>query len=164
MSGAVHVRIDNRLLHGQVVQFWIPHLEVERLIIADDETAANPAMTAVYRMAVASRVALMVVPIDELPALTSGEPSPSTLILLSDVFDATRAIMCGARIDSLVLGNVHATPGRERITDSVYLSTEELAALVRFCRDGGSVEIKTFPGERLRLEVSEDGVPKWSKR
>ena len=66
--------------------------------------------------------------------------------------------------DRLVLGNVHAAPGRTRITDSVYLSQDEIDTLARFRLNGGRVEIQTFPGERLQLEIDNNGDPKWSRR
>ena len=69
----------------------------------------------------------------------------------------------GVEVETVVLGNVHATHGRERVTDSVYLSREELEALVRYTEQGGDVQIQTFPGERMKLEVSPDGVVTWSK-
>ena len=164
MAESIHVRIDNRLLHGQVVQYWIPFLEVERLIIADDEAANNPAMSAVYRMAVPETVTLSVVPVSDLAREIRANKATTTLILISDVSDAARAQVNGLSFDRLVLGNVHAAPGRTRITDSVYLSQEEIDSLVRFRLNDGKVEIQTFPGERLQLEVDNNGDPKWSRR
>ncbi len=164
MAESIHVRIDNRLLHGQVVQYWIPFLEVERLIIADDEAANNPAMSAVYRMAVPETVTLSVVPVSDLAREIRANKATTTLILISDVSDAARAQVSGLSFDRLVLGNVHAAPGRTRITDSVYLSQEEIDSLVRFRLNDGKVEIQTFPGERLQLEVDNNGDPKWSRR
>ena len=37
------VRVDNRLIHGQVVEAWLPDLKVSRVVVADDEAAAQPA-------------------------------------------------------------------------------------------------------------------------
>ena len=164
MADSIHVRIDNRLLHGQVVQYWIPFLEVERLIIADDEAANNPAMSAVYRLAVPGPVDLSVVPVSALAREVRSCKASTTLILISDVSDAARAQMNDLTFDRMVLGNVHATPDRKRITDSVYLSREEIDSLMQFRLNGGRVEIQTFPGERLHLEIDDNGDPKWSKR
>ncbi len=164
MTDNIHVRIDNRLLHGQVVQYWIPFLEVERLVIADDEAANNPAMSTVYRMAVPGTVDLSVVPVNDLAQEIRASKASTILILISDVSDAVRAQKSGLSFDRLVLGNVHATPARTRITDSVYLSREEIDSLMRFRLNGGRVEIQTFPGERLQLEIDDNGDPKWSRR
>ena len=154
------VRIDNRLLHGQVVQFWIPYLKVEHLIIADDVAAATPAMASVYRMAVPKRIKLSVVRISALQMLLSQQvEQEKTLVVLSDVFDLARAMMSHFNCNCITLGNVHSAAGRSRITDAVYLSKEELAALVHLMEEGRKIEIQTFPGDVLHLRnSSEKGV------
>ncbi|MCU0660991.1 MAG: PTS sugar transporter subunit IIB [Myxococcota bacterium] len=165
MPERVHVRVDNRLLHGQVVQFWIPYLEVAHLIIADDEVAANPALPAIYRMAVPEFVELAVIPVDRLPALldTKIGANVSTMVLLSDVRHAARAALQGARFFHLTLGNVHASPERSRVTDSVFLSQLELDTLRMLKQRGIVVEIQTFPGDARLLEVDAEGECRWTR-
>jgi len=164
MEAHQHVRIDNRLLHGQVVQFWIPHLEIDHLVIADDGVAANQAMLAVYRMALPERVDLEVVPIAELPAAVERAEGRSTMVLISDVADAVRARRLGLELARLTLGNIHSAPNRERVTDSVFLSGDELAALAAMRAQGVVIEIQTFPGETLRLDTDDRGESTWVKR
>jgi PTS system mannose-specific IIB component len=164
MEAHPHVRIDNRLLHGQVVQFWIPHLEIDHLLIADDGVAANQAMLAVYRMALPERVDLEVVPISDLPAAVERGQGRSTMVLISDVLDAARARKHGFEFSRLTLGNVHSQPSRERVTDSVFLSPEELEVLLGLRAYGVTVEIQTFPGETLKLETDDGGAATWVKR
>jgi len=164
MPGTVHTRIDNRLLHGQVVQFWIPFLEVERLIIADDEVAGQPSLLAVYRMAAPANLAVQAVPVAELPRELGRGEAATTLVLLGEVSSAARAREAGFRPSRVVLGNVHAAPQRLRITDAVHLSPAETDELVEFVRGGAEVLIQTLPGETLRLAVDGKDVPRWSKR
>ncbi|MCK9523662.1 MAG: PTS sugar transporter subunit IIB [Proteobacteria bacterium] len=158
-----YLRIDNRLLHGQVVQFWIPYLEIEHLIIADDLAAANPAMSTVYRMAVPRRIRLSVVSIIELAQAAREENALPTLIILSDIFDLARAFMSGFHCPRITLGNIHSAIGRNRITDTIYLTPEEKHALAQFHRDGRVVEIQTFPGEPLRLSLGKSGALEWER-
>lgn len=156
------VRIDNRLLHGQVVQFWIPYLKVEHLIIADDIAASTPAMVSVYRMAVPKRIKLSVVKISALQnLLVEQTSSEKTLIVLGDVFDLARAMMSGFRFQCVTLGNVHSAAGRQRVTDAVFLSQEELGALVELVEDGRKVEIQTFPGDALHLRNTKEKGATW---
>ncbi|MBN2340237.1 MAG: PTS sugar transporter subunit IIB [Deltaproteobacteria bacterium] len=156
------VRIDNRLLHGQVVQFWIPYLKVEHLVIADDIAASTPAMISVYRMAVPKRIRLSVVKISMLQSLLNEQQgTEKTLVVLGDVFDFARALMSGFECRCITLGNVHSAPGRERVTDAVFLSKEELAALTEYSQQGRLVEIQTFPGDVLKLRYSDDKGVSW---
>ncbi|MBN2527780.1 MAG: PTS sugar transporter subunit IIB [Deltaproteobacteria bacterium] len=156
------VRIDNRLLHGQVVQFWIPYLKVEHLIIADDVAASTPAMTSVYRMAVPKRIKLSVVQITALQDLLEQQTTrEKTLIVVSDVFDLARAMMSRFDCPCITLGNVHSAAGRKRVTDAVFLSKEEENALVQFKNNGRVVEIQTFPGDTLQLNFSDEKGATW---
>jgi len=164
MPDKIHIRVDNRLLHGQVVQFWIPYLEVDHLIIADDITTANAAMTAVCKMAVPKHVKLSVLPVKELKKTLEDSTDTTLMVLLRDISDVITAQTTGCEFSRIVIGNVHAGEGRNRVTDSVYLSPEEIAALLQLGEDGCVIEIKTFPGEVLKMELVGDGGVKWSRR
>jgi len=164
MTTSMYVRIDNRLLHGQVVQFWIPFLEIQRLVIADDATAADPTLVSLYRMVMPRNVALDVVVPEALPAAFGVGRSASALVLLGNVADAVRARKSGFPFERLTIGNVHATPERARVTDSVYLSPGEVASLLELRRAGTVVDIQSFPGERFRLELDEQGGATWVKK
>ena len=161
MSGRVHVRVDNRLLHGQVVQYWLGHLEITHLIVADDGVARNEAMSIIYRMALPDTVQLTIIPLGDLPAMLKELDSVGTMVLIKDVQAAVRSVARGATISAVTLGNVHAAADRARITDAIYLSAEEVDALASLCRQGIVVEIQTFPGEVMRLGLNEDGGTRW---
>jgi len=157
------LRVDNRLLHGQVVQFWIPYLEVEHLIIADDLAASNPAMATVYRMAVPRRIRLSVVSVVDLARVAVVQNPLPSLAIMSDIFDLSRAFMSGFSCNHITLGNIHSAAGRIRITDTVYLTPEELFTLQAFKSAGRKVEIQTFPGEPLLLSIGKDGGAEWAR-
>jgi PTS system mannose-specific IIB component len=163
MGETLHIRVDNRLLHGQVVQFWLGHLGVDHLVVGDDDVASNEAMPTIYRMALPETVGLTVTTVVGLPAELERIGGKRALLLLKDVAALMRAIECGVELDRVTLGNVHAAPERERVTDSVYLSPGETADLATLEERGIEVEIQTFPGEVLRLVAAEGGGVRWSK-
>jgi PTS system mannose-specific IIB component len=164
MRKGVHVRIDNRLLHGQVVQFWIPSLDVQRLVIADAATAADPTLVSLYRMVMPKNVALDVVAPAGLEQALAGGAATSTLVLLANIADVVAASRAGFVFDRLTIGNVHAAALRSRITDSVHLSDEELRDLLELRRGGAAIDIQSFPGEQFRLELDDRGGPVWVQR
>jgi len=164
MTQGVHVRVDNRLLHGQVVQFWIPSLDVQRLVIADEATAADQTLVSLYRMVMPKNVTLDVVPPAGLKQALAAGGAVSTLVLLGNIADVISARRSGFAFDRLTIGNVHASGGRSRITDSVYLSEEEVRDLLELKREGAAIDIQSFPGEQFRLELDDRGGPVWVKR
>jgi mannose/fructose/N-acetylgalactosamine-specific phosphotransferase system component IIB len=163
MNERFHVRIDNRLLHGQVVQFWIPHLGIEHLIVADDEISGNAAMQTVYRMALPKIVDLTVVEVDRLGEHLLEDDQRRTLLLIRDIETTERILARDVFLPRLTLGNVHASPERDRVTDAVYLSEAEVISLTAMAAAGIYIEIQTFPGEVLRFVSPEKGGPGWEK-
>jgi PTS system mannose-specific IIB component len=162
MKPRFHVRIDNRLLHGQVVQFWIPHLGVENLVVADDEVACSDSMQTIYRMALPNVVALKVVRVDALKDELETLPPISNMVLIRSIEEIASVVESGAEIASITIGNIHAAPFRNRITDAVYLSETETETLRWMVEHGINVEIQTFPGEVLRFNYKDGGVG-WSR-
>ncbi|MDJ0761519.1 MAG: PTS sugar transporter subunit IIB [Myxococcota bacterium] len=163
MSRDVHVRIDNRLLHGQVVQFWLGYLDIAHLIVANDDVAKNNAMSTIYRLALPETVTLTVIPVQELADTLDASKPLSTMVLLRDVIDTSEILNCRIPIPRITIGNIHDAPGRKRITDSVYLSAEEMTSLSALRDHNIRVEIQTFPGEILRLGTDKKGGLRWSR-
>jgi mannose/fructose/N-acetylgalactosamine-specific phosphotransferase system component IIB len=163
MHNRFSVRIDNRLLHGQVVQFWIPHLGIEHLIVADDGVGTNVSMKAIYRMALPRIVELTILPVDSIAATLSTDIKVPTLLLIKDIANLEKILDQGFSLRQVTIGNVHASPERKRVTDAVYLSEAEVGALVAMQKSGMIIEIQTFPGEVLRFVSPEKGGPRWGK-
>jgi mannose/fructose/N-acetylgalactosamine-specific phosphotransferase system component IIB len=163
MRDSLYVRIDNRLLHGQVVQFWIPHLGVEHLIVADDGVSKNLSMQVVYRMALPAIVKITIVPVDRVGGILSTAISSPTMLLIKDIASTKRIVAQGDFFKHLTIGNVHASPERERVTDAVYLSGAEIETLLELKKAGIEIEIQTFPGEVLRFLGSKKGGFVWGK-
>jgi len=142
------VRVDNRLIHGQVIEAWLPYLKVGRILVADDDAARNPLTRAAMGLAVPARVQVDVRPLQgtDFAALEGGgEP---TLLLLREVSGALYARRHGLVCPTLNLGNVHFAPGRAQVTPSVFLSPEELGQLEQLAGEGVAVELRAVPKER----------------
>ena len=60
MSKIVAVRIDSRLIHGQTANLWNGHWNCDRYIIIDDETANDPTLKSVMRIACPTGIKLSV--------------------------------------------------------------------------------------------------------
>ncbi len=142
------VRIDNRLIHGQVVEGWVPALKVGRLVVLDDGCAANPLTCAAMALAVPTSTRVEVLPLSTTDLrLLDALPEP-TMVLLKEVRSAVRAKELGLPLRLLNLGNVHFVPGRCQVGPSVYLSPEEVAALRALAQAGTQVELRALPKDR----------------
>lgn len=122
-------RIDSRLIHGQVVEAWLPHLRVARVVVADDEASKDPFAKLAYGMAVPPEVEVVLGPVDTLDFGSLASDRVATLVLFRDVKSAVAARAHGLPAGPLNLGNVHSGPGRAPVSRSVFLDESDKQAL-----------------------------------
>lgn len=141
------VRVDNRLIHGQVVSTWIPHLKVDKVVVVDDEAASSPLMQAAMSMAVPPHLEVAIVrkgDIDLRPLATAKE---RVLLLVRDVPNAEAVVEAGVPVADLNLGNIHFGEGRKPVSASVFLSNDDVEALGRIAAKGVMVEARAVPSD-----------------
>lgn len=140
-------RIDSRLIHGQVIEAWLPHLQVKRVLVADDEAAADPLSKAAYEMAVPPEIELALTSPSRVDfAALAADPVP-TLVLFRDVRSAVDARERGLPDGVLNVGNVHSGPGRVQVTRSVFLDEGDRQALTLLAQSGMKISVQAVPGE-----------------
>jgi PTS system mannose-specific IIB component len=155
------VRVDNRLIHGQVVEAWLPHLKVQRVIVADDEAAASPLIRAAMALAVQSAIEVQILPLAQVDFGAISKDAVRTLVLLRDVAAVPFAFAHGLAMDQLNLGNVHYGAGRRQVSPSVFLAEAELQALQGLADKGVWVEARAVPSEKS-VELGEL-AERWTK-
>ena len=146
----VLLRVDNRLLHGQILEAWIPRLRVDQVVVADDEAAASPLARAAMTLCLPPELPVRIVPVAGLDLRTLAAGVPRVLLLVRDVaaLATLRAEGLSAAVATTVnLGNVHFGPGRRAVTPSVYLTGAEVEALRGLAAEGIAVEARAVPAE-----------------
>lgn len=144
------LRVDQRLLHGQVVEGWVPFLKADAVVVADDGVAADPISKIAMTAACPAKVRLEVMGIgDAASAAAKGMlPGARTLMLVRSIEGLSKLWSGGARAAAINLGNVPIAPGRTRVTPSVALSLEELGALDAIAAGGVVIEVQAVPREK----------------
>lgn len=142
------VRVDARLVHGQVIGGWVPFLRLQRLIVADDAAAADALGAAAMRLAAPPGVAIEIVALAECRTALERLPvNERTLVLFASVDNLCRACAGGLRPARVMIGVLPAGAGRVCVTPSVYLSRDDIAALYGLETGGIPIEIRSVPTE-----------------
>jgi PTS system mannose-specific IIB component len=145
------LRVDNRLVHGQVLEAWLPALEAQGILVADDEAAGNVLARSAMALAIPPKVKFEVLRLQAAAELLrpggKGPASPRTLVLLRDVRDAAALLDAGVPMPQLNLGNVHFAAGRKQVSGSVFLDAAELSTLARMEGLGTRIEARAVPSE-----------------
>ena len=141
------VRIDSRLIHGQIIEGWAPHLKLKSIVVADDYVASDPMQKTIMRMAVPSEISVTIGSVKKIvEKINQGAWfGRQTLVLFSDILSVRRAVDCGLKILLLNIGNIHHAPDRVQITPSVALNRNDLSYLRQLERQGIQVEIRALP-------------------
>ncbi len=141
-------RIDDRLIHGQVVLGWGRPLGIDRIVLVNDDVAASPWERDLYRMAVPAEIELRFAGITEAAAeLGAWSAAPSRTLLLTGDIATMIALHAadGHALHQVNVGGIHHRPGRRQRLPYVYLSDEERASLVALEARGARVSAQDVP-------------------
>jgi PTS system mannose-specific IIB component len=144
------VRVDNRLLHGQILETWVPALGARRVVVADDEVAGNTLARTAMTLCLPPGLEVDVLPLDRVPWGTLASTREPVFVLVREIGALARAIAAGlspAQAPRVNVGNVHFLEGRRAVTPSVFLSEDELRTLRDMDAAGFAVEARAIPRE-----------------
>jgi PTS system mannose-specific IIB component len=144
------VRVDNRLLHGQILEAWMPRLKATAVVVADDDAAGSPLARAAMTLALPPGLPVTIQSVAEVDWGGLAASADAVVVLVREVAGIESAARAGLRPDRarrLNLGNVHYAPGRRPITPSVFLSEAEVDAVRRLSQAGFEVEARAVPAD-----------------
>lgn len=138
-------RIDERLIHGQVMAIWLGKTGANNVTIVDERAAKDPFMQQVYQLAAPANVTVDVTgPAAFRQSLTDGSGKKS-IILFKGPKEAMDALGEGVAPGELIIGNISNKPGRKKVTRFAYMSEDEKAMMEALRASGWNVNIQLLP-------------------
>lgn len=159
MSWLLH-RIDDRLIHGQVLVAWGQRLRPARMWLVDDAVAASDWERRVYEEA-APGVEVRVAGVAEAAAAHAGEAAApgGAFLLVRDLETARRLVEAGAAVGEFNVGGLHYAPGKDKVCEYVYLDDADRADARALLQRGVALEVRDVPASRsLPLESLDAAV------
>jgi PTS system mannose-specific IIB component len=142
-------RVDDRLIHGQVVVGWRQHLRYHAICVVDDAVSADPILCDVLHLATPPGVALYICNTKEAPAVAQRAASGSgkTLLLFKSPRVALSLLDGGLPLRQLNVGNIASAPGSTRVLRAISLTPDHAAALDALAARGVAVTFQPTPGD-----------------
>ncbi len=155
------VRIDDRLIHGQIIAVWCKHRTFTRIIIADDDVAADTFMVEVLSLAAPPGLQVDVFSIEDSIQVLNADTSnwDTTMVLIKTPLAAKRLYEGGLEYRALNVGGIGSRPGRKNIFKNIAASEEEIAILKYLMAQGVKITLLTVPGERSKAFSDLVGKP-----
>ncbi len=155
----IWARIDNRLIHGQVIERWFPYCKSKYVIVANDELAEDPLRQEIMKLAIPNNIQIFFTKIIDLPTtlsqITKHKKQNSIFVLFADCKDARRAFDNGFKFYILNIGNLHYSPGKKQVCDHIFLAKEDILCLKYLKEQGITLDFRCVPNNPINIKIDE---------
>jgi mannose/fructose/N-acetylgalactosamine-specific phosphotransferase system component IIB len=142
------VRIDDRMIHGQVVLGWARVLKPDRIVLSNDRIAGNSWERKFYTASVPPQMKVSFLTLQETTAelLDNIIKNESVLMLFESVLDVCRIVDSGVRFERINIGGLHYRQGATEILPYVFLTEEDKRLLRELVKQGITLFAQDIPG------------------
>jgi PTS system mannose-specific IIB component len=152
------LRIDDRLIHGQVVVGWGNKLGLHGLVLANDTTAKDEMMKELYLSLMPPEIEGYVCTIQDTEKLVKSLKG-TTMIVVENPSDALKLVQNGLKVEQIVIGGLHDHPGCRRIISYVFLDQklcEEIQQLLNTGIPLACQDLPTNPAFKISEKLLEE--------
>ena len=139
-------RIDDRLIHGQVITTWVKNFDIEQVIIVNDKVANDTVQQSVLTMAAPPDLKVVVFGVDKfIEVLKKAEIKRRTMLLFTNSIDVNRLVESGLKLEKLNVGGMRMQEGRRNLSRAVAVTPDEEQAFRSLINNNVAVEIQMVP-------------------
>ncbi|MDN6193481.1 MAG: PTS sugar transporter subunit IIB [Alkalibacterium sp.] len=144
------LRIDDRLIHGQVATTWSKFTGISRIIVVSDDAASHPLQKILLTQAAPPEVKSHVVSIRKLNSIAGHAlmNDVKVMLLFTNPKDVMRVHQSGLVFNSVNIGGMKYTEGKQMVTHSVSVDQTDINAFKYLNDKGIELEIRKVPGDR----------------
>ena len=147
-------RVDNRMVHGQVIEAWLPYLDARQLIVVNDALAMDALQQQIMQLAIPGRINVQFIPVNDAKGLHNQlekEGTP-TLFLAANCQDVVRMVEQGISVPTLNIGNMHYARGKRQICAHVAISDDDQCCLEYLKQLGTIFDFRCVPSDVPAVE------------
>lgn len=142
------VRIDDRLIHGQVATTWVNVKSIEQILLINDKLATDPVQQKIVTLTAPAGIKVLIFSVDKfIEVAKTTEIKRRTMLILTTSTDVLRLLEGGVAFDHLNVGGMRLWEGRTRYTKALSCTTEEEDAFRRIVAKGVEVEVQMVPND-----------------
>ena len=152
----VLTRIDSRLIHGQVLEAWVPHSRAECIVVANDDVAHAPLRRTMMEACVPKGIRVVVGEVADMARRLEAEEfgKSRVMVLFASSVDALRAYREGFHFTDLNLGHMHPASGKVACSCTISLDAEDVDNLSYLEEHGVRIMSRCVP---------QDGEVSWKR-
>lgn len=163
----VHVRMDNRLIHGQILVSWNSALKLDHIIVCNDLVANDPLQVAVLKAVAPAGVKVSILGVKDTAAYCQSPESENEKIFILAKFpeDGLGLVENGLKLPVLNLGNQAYVRNSQKVSNTVFLTELGVKALKKIHESGIKITCRMMPtnSEDEYWPTIEKTLPNWAK-
>jgi mannose/fructose/N-acetylgalactosamine-specific phosphotransferase system component IIB len=145
VKNLVLTRIDDRLIHGQVMTSWIKNRKAKQVVIVDDAVAADDYMIDVLEMAIPEDIAIGIFTKEDAVTFFSQGLDEPTILLVKEPGVLNYLKDAGIDIDEVDVGGMGAREDRSVLYKNISTSRQENEEFRKLVDKGVNVYIQVMP-------------------
>lgn len=151
-NGIVALRLDERLIHGQVAAVWTRSMHITRIMVVDDEIVHDELAKIALKSAVPVGVKLSILTIESAAKkINKGQyKEQRVFIVVNKPSTIVELLKRGVVLSEVNIGNMGMMGERKTIKKSVYCTDEEIAQILSIEDMGVTVYAQMVPNEEKR--------------
>ena len=148
MAKAVLLRIDDRLLHGQVARNWMKEVGADVIVVANDLVSEDEKQQHLMDLVTPMGSKSYFFGLSEASTKIKDLEEEDALVLVESPADALKLIEDGVEIDSVNVGNIHQTSGKEKVNESIFVDQNDIDTFKKIEASGKKLDFRTLPNDQ----------------
>jgi len=144
------IRIDDRLIHGQVTTAWLRVYDAKTIIIANERVAKSPVYKNIFSVAtVPGKELLLMTPVEAAQYVADSAPDETFFIITPTPVDVVILMDQGMAIHKINVGGLQGRPNTKKLAKVVYATPDEENAFKELKSRGVEMEVQMVPTDRM---------------
>lgn len=148
------VRIDDRLIHGQIITKWLKEAQAKKIVVVDDKAANDKTAQMILKFAVPSGITLDILTKEAaIKKLNDDKSNINALMILRNPYEANKFVEMGFNPEKIIVGNISnskSVVGRVKLLDYIFVEPTDVEAIKELVNKGIKLEVKAIPEEKAK--------------
>ena len=142
------LRVDDRLLHGQVAVAWANYYKVDVILIANNQVITDQTMQVAFKLATPPGITLSMKSLDGAVAVINNpKHAPRSIMVITKTLQDAEYVCgkTGSAVQDVLLGGLRSGEGKKQITMNSYMDADDIASMNRLEKTGVNIVMQTDP-------------------
>ncbi|MCX7699140.1 MAG: PTS sugar transporter subunit IIB [Candidatus Goldbacteria bacterium] len=140
-------RIDDRLIHGQVVVGWAQALKIDHIVVVNDEIVKNDMQKFLFRMATPTDINLSIFTVQEAAEKLRNRffDNENVMMLFKSPADVYNLLKCGGKIGEINVGGMHFAENKIQLFDAIFVDSYDVEMFEKIKAFNVALEVRMVP-------------------